>query len=305
MSLLGTNNTKWALFLGSNSGTPENRHILDLAYGLACLENAGIQPHAINIYIDGKDRKVISSLIDLGSQNKYVIKETNDFFDELKTNTSQNLVVFITGHGNQYGIDASQQITPYNLISSLKNSSNLERAVVYLGQCFAGVFNYVRAGRSDRQDKYDTDIILIGATNLQESISSSTTEYFPAIPQGFTWVANIFLLYVFKWFSSPFDIDGDGIFTIMDSYKYAGVMANSSHLRTKAGTLYKTLNFYSELKEYVDICQNPTGVIQTDMQNKLKLDAIEKQYLSSSNLHNTHQECWILNSIPAQSIKIK
>lgn len=305
MSFLASDKTSWVLFLGSHSGTPEDRHLLDLAFGLVSLESAGIPSQAIQIFVDGHDRKAIKNLVEIGSTNNYDIKETKDFFDNLGTNNNQNLVLFITGHGNQFGIDASPNITPHHLVTALKGANNLERAIVYLGQCYAGVFNYVKAGRSDYKDKYDTDIILIGATNLQESISYPTTEKFSSNGKDITWVANLFLLYVFKWFSSPFDIDGDGEFTIMDSYKYAGVMANSSHRQVKAYTLYKTLDTYSEHKKYENICNNPTGVSQTDMQNKLKLDAIEKQYFSSSNSHNTHQECWILNSIPAQSVKVK
>ena len=46
--------TKWVLFLASSS-EPEDRHVSDLAFGIYCLENRGINPADIFIYIDGNN----------------------------------------------------------------------------------------------------------------------------------------------------------------------------------------------------------------------------------------------------------
>lgn len=52
--------TKWVLFLASPE-EPEERHVLDLAFGLHCLESAGVSSENIEIYIDGDNRQNIIS----------------------------------------------------------------------------------------------------------------------------------------------------------------------------------------------------------------------------------------------------
>ncbi|HHF3145269.1 TPA: hypothetical protein ACPJ10_001685 [Vibrio diabolicus] len=303
MSLLNTN-TKWVLFLASSEANPEERHILDLVYGLACLEKAGVKPDDIHIYVDGRDRSNISNLFQIASSNSYCIKNTNDFFTEMGSNTYENLALFVTGHGSERGIDAVTPITPHCLLDSLKTAPKLDKAVVYLGQCFAGIFNYVKAGRIGSEAGSGPDVIFIGATELQESLSSSTAEVFPINPEPISWSANLFLLHVFKWISSPFDVDGDSMHTIMDSYKYAGVMTNRSHKNLKAIEFIRLMDAYGELKNAQGIVNVTSGNAQIDMANKLRLKAIEERYLQSSYINNVHQECWILNSIPAQWIEI-
>ncbi|HHP0514161.1 TPA: hypothetical protein ACRZ3R_005004 [Vibrio harveyi] len=303
MSLIKSN-TKWVLFLSSSEVNPENRHILDLVFGLACLEQAGVKSEDIEIYVDGKDRANIVNLFQIASQHTYSFKTSDDFFTDMQSNAHKNLVMFVTGHGSERGIDAVDAITPYRLLESLKSSPELEQAIVYLGQCFAGIFNYVKAGRISADAAEDPNIVFIGATELQESLSTATAEVFPTDPSPVSWVANLFLLHIFKWISSPFDVDGDSLNTIMDSYKYAGVMTNRSHKSIKAVEFIRLMDAYGELKAAQNVVQSPTGNPSVDMANKLRLKAMEQQYLNSSYINNVHQECWILNSIPAQHIEI-
>ena len=213
-------------------------------------------------------------------------------------------MLFVTGHGDHKGIDAVTPITPHKLVTSLKKANRLEQAIVYLGQCFAGVFNYVKAGRSSPSDRADTNIILIGATNLQESVSLPTSEQFPTQSKPTSWSANLFLLNVFKWLSSPIDIDGDGLHTIMDSYKYAGVHSNLISKNNKIQRLYEILNAYGELKVAEAAKNQKTGDISLDAKNELVYKAIEQKFINNSNIQNIHQESWILNSRPAQNIKL-
>ncbi|MFG0456726.1 hypothetical protein [Shewanella mangrovisoli] len=303
MSLINSS-TKWVLFLSTSQPEPDSRHILDLVYGLSCLEQAGIHQNDIHIYVDGKDRSNIVNLFQIASPTAYAVKKSDDFFTDMQNNTHENLVMFVTGHGSERGIDAVTPITPHCLLGALKSSPNLEKAIVYLGQCFAGIFNYVKAGRVGTQEPKEPNIIFIGATELQESLSTSTAEMFPTSPQPIPWLANLFLLHVFKWISSPFDVDGDSLNTIMDSYKYAGVMTNRSHKAIKASEFIRLMDAYGELKNAQLTASTPTGNTQIDMMNTIRLQAMEQKYLQSSYINNVHQECWVLNSIPAQSIEI-
>lgn len=289
--------TRWVLFLSSN-GRPEDRHIQDLAFGLYCLESAGIDKKSISIYIDGPDRHLISQLISTGSLNTHQVHEANDFFAHQAANISKNIVIFVTGHGSIDGIDGSTPISPYKLISCIKDSPNLERAVVYLGQCYAGVFNYVGAGSNHGQGQKNVNVVLMGATSLHESISSSTTENLPA--GQMQWLANIFLLHVFKWISTPKDVDGDGKKTIIDSYKYAGVVSNMQNKEIKMGSFVRCVDLHAKYFSAKEECdQNPS-----DAMLALKMQAYDSQYQQELQIGYIHQECWILNAVPAQSWEI-
>lgn len=293
MNLIGSS-TKWVLFLSASSD-PEHRHIMDLAFGLQSLEAAGIDQADIHIYVDGQDRVLIHQLISTGSNNSYTVKESKDFFSDQENNTHENLVIFVTGHGSIQGIDAPQPITPYALLRSIKKTPNLSNAIAYLGQCHAGIFNYISAGRRTGQGA-EPEVILIGATNLHESLSSSTQENLINGPTS--WVANLFLLNVFKWISSRVDVDGDGKLTVIDSYKYAGVASNAVNKSIKINSFVRSIELHGKyMAAKIADQANPTTL------TKLALQALATQYESELGVRYTHQECWILNSIPAQSIE--
>lgn len=312
MVRLSNDRTKWVLFL-SSAGEPEDRFIFDLAFGVYCLESRGIPSQDIHIYVDGADRPSISSLISVGTNYPYVIKETSEFFVDSADNDYNNLVMFVTGHGSIQGIYAANPIKPYKLLDCLKSSPALERAIIYLGQCFSGVFNYVGAGKVRRDDgTNDPDVILIGATNLHESLSSNTTE--KVLTGDLTWCANVFLLHLFKWISNPVDIDGDTHLTIMDSYKYAGAMSNTSNKGAKIGSFFNSIKLHGEFidavkqheeyeKYYSEQVAADPSVIKS-LKTFVDLKAAETKYTNQLNLHLVHQECWILNSRPSQYIEI-
>jgi hypothetical protein len=296
MSLIG-GNTKWVFFLSAEVDA-EERHILDIAYGVLCLESAGVKTGDIAIYVDGTDRVSIQNFIKMGTNSQFVLKESKDFFADQANNTYENLVMFVTGHGGPDGIHAAPPITPYALLNCLKSSPNLLRAVVYLGQCYAGIFNYIGAGSKQvANGGIDPEVIFIGATNLHESISSSTTEQFLTGP--FSWPANLFLLFAFKWYSKPVDVDGDGKFTIADSYKYAGVYSNAVNKHRKT----EGLAFSVDLQEKWIAARAAYQANQTQI-TELVLNAAYTQYAKHLSLLYVHQECWILNAIPAQRIEV-
>lgn len=293
MGLLAEN-TKWILFL-SSSNEPEDRHIRDLAFGLFNLEKAGAAHENISIYIDGNNKSNISKILHSGTPLQYEIRSSGDFFEDLKQNEHDNIVMFVTGHGGIEGIDAPNPIKPSPLISSIRSAPNLKKSVIYLGQCVAGIFNYIGAG-SKISKSPGADVIIIGATNLHSSISSATTE---TIHSGETpWIANLFLLHVFKWIYCPIDIDGDGKMTVMDSYKYAGAMSNNANKDIKIGSFIRSKRLHEEwLEAHEEFQADPSP------QKGMNFQAAEDLYLSSLAIRYTHQECWILNAIPAQSLE--
>lgn len=297
MSLIG-GSTKWVLFLSAN-GDAEPRHILDLSFGVLCLERAGISIKDIAIYVDGADRVSIENFIKSGTHSTFTLKESKDFFFDQANNTYENVVMFVTGHGGPDGITSAQPITPYSLLNCLKSSPNLLRAVVYLGQCYAGIFNYIGAGSQPKADgAHDPDIIFIGATNLHESVSSSTQEMFLSGPVA--WPANLFLLFAFKWFCDPVDVDGDGRLTITDSYKYAGVYSNAVNKQRKAEGLAMSIDLQ---KRWVDA--RNAHALNPSPGTDIALQAAYTHYATHLSLLYIHQECWILNAIPSQRIELR
>ncbi|RUR94743.1 hypothetical protein PB16LOC_01040 [Pectobacterium versatile] len=300
MSLIAQK-TKWVLFLSSSQPKAEARHVLDLVYGLMCLESAGVKPDDISIYIDSPTQN-FDGLFSLASTNIYHSKPTDNFFSDQENNKHENLVMFITGHGNPFGIDAVTPITPEKLLSTVKCMKGLGNAVIYLGQCYAGIFNYVNAGRARRKAGDGPEIVLIGATNLHESLSLSTTE--KMLEGEIPWLANQFLLHVFKWFSAPVDIDGDGQSTIMDSYKYAGVFSNMHNKVMKNRGFIQMIDLHHEWRDLKNIAENDAGDDVTNLDNKVNCAAKFEMYVNSLEIHHVHQECWVLNSYPAQQITI-
>ncbi len=289
-------NTKWVLFLSANPDS-EHRHILDLAFGLHCLESAGIGQGDIFIYIDGNDRNFVAQWMANGSKNSYVIKQSSDFFTDQANNTHENMVMFVTGHGSIYGIDAQKPITPHALLKGIKNTPGLKHAILYLGQCYAGVFNYIGAGKKvSATGIVEPDLIIMGATNLHESLSSPTQEVLANGPM--TWAANLFLLHMFKWLSNPMDVDGDGKITVMDSYKYAGAMSNLANKTMKIQTFVRSVELHDKWNVAKEThANNPTP------HSQLLYDALTAQYENLLDVRYIHQECWILNAIPAQFIE--
>ncbi|CAM3958211.1 hypothetical protein CCOS865_02674 [Pseudomonas reidholzensis] len=284
--------TRWVLFLGAK-GEPEQRHVLDLAFGLMCLESAGVAQTDLSIYVDGQDRASILQWISLGSINTHSVLSSSDFFADCALNTHENIVVFVSGHGSHAGIDAPVTITPHALLQSIKQSPRLKNAVIYLGQCFAGIFNYMPVSRTRPGD---VEAIFIGATNLYESLSSSTTERL--VGGDASWCANLFLLGVFKWLMDAVDVDGDGRCTVMDSYKYAGVHSNAMNKKIKKSLFVRSFEMHEKWE-----AARQESIDKPSLAARVALKAIQKSYSSELDLRYVHQECWILNSLPAQRLE--
>lgn len=295
MSLI-SGNTRWALFLSSHADA-DSRHVQDLAFGVMCLEQAGVSIENIDVYVDGADRVSIDNFIKSGTASPITVKQSKDFFTDQANNTHENLVMFVTGHGGLQGLDAAPPITPHLLLNCIKSSPNLRQAIVYLGQCYAGIFNYIGAGSKPLENgANDPNVIFIGATNLHESLSHSTSETLVTGPQS--WPANLFLMFIFKWFLNPSDVDGDGKYTIIDSYKFAGAISNMANKELKARAFPQTHDLQKKWEE-----AKHAHVHQASPTTFANLDAAATLYKTHLEIMYVHQECWILNAIPSQRIE--
>ena len=273
-----SDDTLW-IFLLASSKEAEVRHIYDIAFGVTCLYQRNINSDNIKLIIDGDDFTIRSHLNQFPNfpMKSYYIFSSKDLKTIIQNSSHKNIVLFVTGHGNfEEGIDAPHPIKPYNLLNSVKCGKNTQNIVLYLGQCYAGIFNYLDV-------KGTPIIIIVGATNLYPSISYQ----FPDI----SWQANLFLLNLFKWIKSPNDIDGDGKTTVMDSFKYAGAETNRYCQLYKSLCLSRSIEILEEMRS-----------LDKEKEN-LKRLALQEELSSMQNIHYNSQEPWILNAIPAQLIE--
>jgi L-rhamnose mutarotase len=169
MGLLGER-TNW-IFLLPASFEAEDRHIHDVAYGVFCLEKKGIAPENITVIIDG-DKSRIIALLQIASTNNYTIYNSSDLNTIFQNNIYDNIVLFVTGHGNINGLASNPPIKPYPLLHSIRTAPNLKHGVIYLGQCYAVIFNYMRVKNYPQKGTEQTEapLVVIGATSLYESI---------------------------------------------------------------------------------------------------------------------------------------
>lgn len=303
MSLLNEK-TKW-IFLLTSKDDPEERHIYDIAFGIACIESRAIDPANISIFIDCVNQTRTESLLQVASSHPYKFKPSDSLFTELAGNDFDNIVLFVTGHGSIDGLYGSTPIKPFPLFSAIKKAPGLKLAVAFFGQCYAGIFNYMSVGekKDETGNLLEPPIIVVGATNLFNSISSPTTENFHVGQKS--WQANLFLLNLFRWITNPIDIDGDGKFTIMDSYKFAGAFSNDNYKKIKSEAF---ITPFQHLQELTGIEEELKEVTAKDPTNprvvSLELDkrAVIIKYQNSLDIQFNHQESWILNSIPPQYI---
>lgn len=304
MSLL-TERTKW-IFLLTSKDDPEERHIYDIAFGIACIESKGITPKSISIFIDCVNKTRTASLLGVASSYHYTFKPSADLFTELSTNDFDNIILFVTGHGSIEGLHGSPSIKPFPLFSAIKKAPGLKLAVAFFGQCYAGIFNYMSIGekKDEKGNLIEPPIIVIGATNLFNSISSPTTENFHVGQKS--WQANLFLLNLFRWIVKPLDIDGDDKYTVMDAYKFAGAFSNDNYKKIKSEAFSIPFKFINEIKAIdKELEKIPKKDPPDSKALALQLDkrAIIIKYRNSLDIQFNHQESWILNTIPSQDIE--
>jgi hypothetical protein len=219
------------------SGSDEERFLDDIAFGVQCLIYRGFLTNNILLFVD--QQSPLSILTSYPYPDGIEIFETREFREQVLRRNLRNLVVVVTGHGSSSGIDASPSISPCELLESVKAVPNLIYGLIVLGQCYAGTFNFLEARKIDQVSNkiVPPEICIIGATDLTFSVSVPVNISSDNILQNFLctldWNANLFLFFFMFQVAMPKDIDGDGITTVIDAYKAAGIFTNERLLNTK------------------------------------------------------------------------
>ncbi len=214
-----------------------------------------------------------------------------NFYDPLgystiiPTLTYKCLIVVVAGHSGLYGvgydfIDSSSlrqtgEISPTDLVNAVNLNSTLDAAVLILGGCLSGTFNFLNT------KKYKHKFCIVGSTGFHNSLNSE-------LSNGV--VGNVFLFFAARWFDPSIkkDVDGDGLDSIMDCYKYAG---------TSTAELLKTsrTSWYLEIKGFEHDLSN---IYLSEEKKRYLRDEIQQRL----SLIHTYQEPWILNANDAREI---
>ncbi len=278
-------NTCWVFILPSSS-TAEQRHVFDIAFGVLVLLKKNVNLENIVLLIDGCSNSLLeTTFASLGISVPNKIFSTKHYHQLLKENVYENVVVFVTGHGSIEGIDSIEPIKPYAFYQALKTAPYLKNSVVYFGQCEDGVYNDISL-KTNSEGLNNSKIVAIGASGFHHSLSSPSI-----IPNGM-WAANIFLARLFSWILDPKDVDGDGRFSVIDSYKYATIWtyADCKRIEHDYEIKYAKAKFaLSVLKEEIEE-KRKHGTLTADQE--LQKKALET---TISNI-SFDQVPWILNA---------
>lgn len=284
-------NTCWLFILPSTSNA-EQRHVFDIAFGVHVLLDKKVSLENIVLLIDGCSAALLESTFSV--MNVTVpqrVFDTSYYYQLLKENHYENIVIFVTGHGSINGIDSVAPIKPYNFYNALKTAPHLKNSVIYFGQCEDGVYNYISL-KTDFQEFNGSKIVAIGASGLHNSLSSST------IIQDGVWSANVFLARLFSWIQNPVDVDGDGQYSVIDSYKFATISTYNDCKKIEHDYEIKDAKSklaLSVLKDEIEE-KRQHGVLTADQE--LQIKALE----TTINNLSFDQTPWVLNVFAGMDI---
>lgn len=274
------------VFVAISGQIPENendkeRFIKDVFHGVYVLQKIGVAGNRISIISDWKSS-------DWTSRNfpPFNPISPKNAYSHIESINAEHLFVISCCHGGLSGIGVVDGIKPNNLIAAIKKNTNITNCLVFFGQCYAGVFNYTNV--SDDMKK----IVYIGATGMRTGLS--TLMKWDINPQlSFSWCANITVYYMFEWLETPIDVDGDGLYSIIDLFKYVSFKTNEKTEIVEKAEEFKFLN--TKIATEIDK-RLQSG--KSDVIMELDAQAIDAliQYIIP------HQDCWILNAIPASNM---
>lgn len=213
----------------------------------------------------------------------------NDACTHIQNIDCENIFIVVSCHGGLEGIGENGVIRPHNFLEAIKANNTLQTCIVLFGQCHAGVFHYSNVSDANKK------IVYIGAIGLRSGVSTGM-RYTSPPNIDITWTANVLVYWFAQWFENPVDVDSDGQYSIMDLYKYVTEYTNIVTNKVEMDITSK----YIEEKIKLEYTKQQNGGVLTP-QEQLAQDANEKllKYIFM------HQECWILNAIPAASMFIE
>lgn len=282
-----SDNTKFIYILTSKDPL-EARFALDIARCVIILSGCkGVKLANQTIVSD-------TSKGDLAKIQSYLgmvdVIDSSLIYDCIRSVDCDNLFIISSCHGTLYGIDSKNIIRPHDFINAIKENSHVKNCVAILGQCYAGFFNYLDLSCEGK------NIVFIGAAEMREGLS--TVMSWTVNGNKWDWCANIFIYHFVSWIHKYVDVDNDGIYSIVDLYKFISFWTNQ---RTQV--IEK-----DEVKKYWDEkIKNEIGKVNTTDSDSTEIDKLDEE--ASKDLDDDyiipHQDCWILNAEAAININIE
>lgn len=267
------------IFIATSSAHLEDRFLYDVNYGVAILKNQGVADEDIIVVTDATKETLVAKCTNMSN----VLFSTSSSFEFVIENADcENLFVISCCHGSISGIDSTTPIKPFSLNQALKNNKYAKNILVFLGQCYAGIFNFL-----DVRDK-NKNIVYIGATDIDASLSYMLN--------GCEWVANISVFALFQWLKNPRDIDGDGIFSITDLYKFVSFYTNSVTRDIEKIQTYHLID--ASVRSKMEEARTTSS---GSLSSQITKDAAEviRNYIVP------HQNTWMLNAIAAGGMHLE
>ncbi|MGZ3775301.1 MAG: hypothetical protein ACXVCN_16360 [Bdellovibrio sp.] len=270
----------------------EKRHVEDIVLGVDCLRTVGVPDGDIHIFSDQPEKQVILGLYNI-IQN---VHDLQNFRSVLSSLSGYEFVVLVIGgHGTKEGLEGTNfKIASQELVDCLRTIPEIKAGAVIVGQCYAGLFNYLNVGDIDPQ------FVIMGSTNLNPSLSDKADLDKPI--KSITgqhdlqsWAANIFLLNFFIWIKKPVDVDGDRKKSLLDAYKFAGTHSNEQ-LRVAKGQLHYSVEVLkSQQMERLMHAPSPQ-MPMLYLKHMVEVSAAQRSIQQQLDMLYLNQEPWILHS---------
>jgi hypothetical protein len=143
------------------------------------------------------------------------------------------------------------------------------------------------------------ELCLIGATDLASSLSIpvniSSIPVIGQLPCPQQWIANFFLLYFMQQVADPIDYDGDGLFTVLDAFKAAGIGTNAELLSIRQQSI-------TDL--YQTVLSSTIGYVAQQPLVKQLAEKARQDFMANAAAVLTNQSPWILNANYARKLEL-
>ena len=205
--MLLSDKTKFVFIVTSKKQT-EDRFFFDVQYFVNIIKT---KQNDIDIIANEDRADICAKCPNLAIAN--FVKPENAL-SHISNCNCENLFIIVNCHGGlPLGIDSTVPLQSIPFTEAIKSSSATNIIVLFC-QCYAGIYSYVDISHNDKS------IVYIGSTGMRPSLSIVFD------PDSMPWAANITLIFMAVWMKSPFDIDGDGEFSIADMYMFVSASTN-------------------------------------------------------------------------------
>ena len=268
------------ILIATSKNYVEDRFLYDVNHGIDILRSRGVSDEDIAIITDATKGTWVEKCANMANIPFYT---SSMLISVIENAECDSLFIVSSCHGSMDGIDSVTPIKPFSLNKALKNNKYAKNILVFLGQCYAGIFNFM-----DVRDN-EKNIVYIGATDINTSFSCMLS--------GCGWVANISVFALFKWIESPPHIDGDGVYSITDLYKFVSCFTNSITNEIEKIQTSHLIDASVSLK----LEEERLSSLGSPLMSQIAKDAAEV----IKNYTVPHQSTWMLNAIAAGNMSLE